>query len=68
MGKKPLTVANEPGGWMEKRSTISAKVEHARQVEMALEWLGWLVAGVGVAGMAVFTVFWVTATSMRSKV
>ena len=44
---------------MEKRSTISAKVEHARQVEMALEWLGWLVAGVGVAGMAVFTVFWV---------
>jgi len=43
---------------MEKQSTISAKVEHARQVETALQWLGWLVAGVGVAGMAVFTVFW----------
>ena len=51
-------MANKPGGWMEKQSTISAKVEHARQVETTLQWLGWLVAGVGVAGMAVFTVFW----------
>ena len=43
---------------MEQQSTISAKVEHARQVETVLQWLGWLVAAVGVAGMAVFTVLW----------
>ena len=34
------------------------KAEHARQVEKALHWLGWLVAAVGVAGMAVFAGFW----------
>jgi len=44
---------------MGDRETISAKVEHARQVEKALLWLGWLVAGVGAVGMAVFTAFWV---------
>jgi hypothetical protein len=43
---------------MEKQGTISAKVEHARQVETVLQRLGWLIAAVGVAGMAVFTVFW----------
>src|SRR5579863_5459818 len=37
---------------------IPAKVEHARQVETALQWLGWLVAVLGVAGMAVFSAFW----------
>jgi hypothetical protein len=38
---------------------ISAKVEQARQVAKALRWLGWLVAVVGGAGMAVYTAFWV---------
>jgi hypothetical protein len=43
---------------MGKQGTISAKVEHARRVETVLQWLGWLIAVVGLAGMAVFTVFW----------
>ena len=37
---------------------ISAKVEQARQVAKVLRWLGWLVAVVGGAGMAVYTAFW----------
>ncbi len=37
---------------------ISAKIEHARRVETALEWLGWLVAILGLIGMAVFSAFW----------
>jgi len=43
---------------MERHAAISAKVEHARRVETVLRWLGWLVAAVGVAGMAVFGAFW----------
>ena len=43
---------------MGDQETISAKIEHARQVEKVLRWLGWLVAAVGAAGMAVFTAFW----------
>ena len=41
------------------QEAISAKIEHARQVEKALLWLGWLVGVLGAVGMAVFTVFWV---------
>jgi len=44
-------MADQPG--------ISARIERARQVEKVLYWVGWLVAAVGVAGMAVFTGFWV---------
>lgn len=43
---------------MGDQETISAKIEHARQVETVLRWLGWLVAAVGAAGMAVFAAFW----------
>jgi predicted anti-sigma-YlaC factor YlaD len=43
---------------MGDQEAISAKVEHARQVEKVLHWLGWLVVAVGAAGMAVYTVFW----------
>ena len=43
---------------MGDQETISAKVEHARQVEKVLYWLGWLVAAVGAAGAVVFTAFW----------
>jgi hypothetical protein len=43
---------------MENPGLISAKVEHARQVETTLQWIGWLVAVVGVVGMAVFSAFW----------
>jgi len=44
---------------MDDQEMISARVEHARQVAKILHWLGWLVAVVGAAGMAVFTAFWV---------
>jgi hypothetical protein len=44
---------------MEDQPGISARIERARQVEKVLYWVGWLVAAVGVAGMAVFTGFWV---------
>jgi hypothetical protein len=43
---------------MDDQETISAEVEHARQVARVLYWLGRLVAAVGAAGMAVFTAFW----------
>jgi uncharacterized membrane protein len=43
---------------MERQARISAKVEHARQVEGILQWLGWSVAVLGLAGIVVFTVLW----------
>jgi hypothetical protein len=43
---------------MERPGYISAKVEHARQVETALQWVGWIVCLLGLAGMAVFGAFW----------
>ena len=44
---------------MGDQQAISAKIERARQVEQVLLWTGWLVAALGVVGMAVFTAFWV---------
>ena len=43
---------------MERQARISAKVEHARQVEGILQRLGWSVAALGLAGIVVFTVLW----------
>jgi hypothetical protein len=43
---------------MGDHEAISAKIEHARQVERVLRWLGWLVAAVGAAGAVVFTALW----------
>jgi predicted anti-sigma-YlaC factor YlaD len=43
---------------MNDQAVIAAKVEHARNVERALQWLGWLVACLGIAGIAVFSVYW----------
>lgn len=43
---------------MEDQQGISARIERARQEEKLLLWLGWLVAAVGVVGMAVFAAFW----------
>ena len=37
---------------------IRAKVEHAREVERILQWLGWSVAVLGLAGVAIFAVLW----------
>ena len=44
---------------MGDQQAISAKIERARQAEKVLLRIGWLVAVLGVAGMAVFTAFWV---------
>jgi len=44
---------------MGDQQAISERIERARQVEKVLLWIGWLVAALGVAGMAVFTAFWV---------
>jgi hypothetical protein len=44
---------------MDQQSQISAKVEHARRVEVILQWLGWSVAVLGVMGIASFSVLWV---------
>jgi hypothetical protein len=44
---------------MERQARISAKVEHARQVEGILQWLGWSVALLGLVGIVVFAVLWV---------
>jgi len=44
---------------MEDQPGVLARIERARQVENVLYWVGWLVAAVGVAGMAVFSAFWV---------
>jgi len=43
---------------MEDQARIAAKVEHARQVERVLLWLGWSVAVLGVVGVAAFSVLW----------
>jgi hypothetical protein len=43
---------------MEPQARIAAKVEHAREVEGFLERLGWLVAILGLIGVAVFAVLW----------
>ena len=43
---------------MEGQARISAKVEHAREVERILQRLGWSVAALGLAGVAIFAVLW----------
>jgi flagellar motor component MotA len=43
---------------MEHQAVIMGKIEHARKVERVLQWLGWSVACLGIAGIAVFSVFW----------
>jgi hypothetical protein len=43
---------------MERQAVIAAKVEHAREVERVLLRLGWSVAALGLAGVAVFAVAW----------
>ncbi len=44
---------------MNAQARIAAKVEHARQVEQVLMWLGWTVAVLGTAGIVTFAVLWV---------
>ena len=39
---------------MEPQERIAAKVKHARKIEGVLQWLGWSVAALGLAGIAVF--------------
>jgi len=41
---------------MEPGSRVAAKVKHARQVEVVLQWLGWSVIVLGIAGVAAFSV------------
>jgi hypothetical protein len=43
---------------VEGQARISAKVEHAREVERILQRLGWSVAALGLAGVAIFAVLW----------
>ncbi len=43
---------------MDGAGRVAAKVEHARRVEGVLQWLGWVVAVVGLAGIAVFSALW----------
>jgi uncharacterized membrane protein len=43
---------------MGRQARIAAKVCHAREVERILLLLGWSVAALGLAGVAVFAVFW----------
>ena len=43
---------------MKRQSGIAAKIAHARQVEVVLQWLGWLVVVLGVSGVVVFGVLW----------
>lgn len=43
---------------MERHDRVSAKVEHARDVEGVLVWLGWSVAVLGVLGVIAFAVLW----------
>ncbi len=43
---------------MEPDARIAAKVEHAREVEGFMRRLGWSVAVLGLAGVAVFAVLW----------
>jgi len=43
---------------MVDQARIAAKVEHARQVERVLLWLGWSVAVLGIGGVVAFSVLW----------
>jgi hypothetical protein len=43
---------------MEGQTRIAAKVEHARAVEGVLQWLGWSVGVLGIAGVVTFAVLW----------
>jgi hypothetical protein len=43
---------------MEPQTRIAAKVKHARKIEGVLQWLGWSVAALGLAGVAVFAAGW----------
>ncbi len=43
---------------MEPQARITAKVEHAREVEGFLRRLGWSVAVLGLVGVAVYGVLW----------
>ena len=44
---------------MDDQARIAAKVEHAREVEQVLQWLGWSVAvRLGLIGVASFSVLW----------
>ncbi len=43
---------------MERRTVTNGKIEHARKVERILQWLGWGVACLGIAGIVVFSAFW----------
>jgi hypothetical protein len=43
---------------MEPEVRIAAKVRHARKIEGVLQWLGWSVAALGLAGVAVFAAGW----------
>jgi hypothetical protein len=43
---------------MENEQAISAKVEHARRVETVLRRLGYMVAAIGITGIAVFAAYW----------
>jgi hypothetical protein len=44
---------------MKRQALISAKVEHAREVERVLQRLGWAVAVLGAAGVITFTMLWI---------
>lgn len=44
---------------MQAEARIAAKVRHARKVEEVLQWLGWSVAVLGLAGVVALSVLWV---------
>ena len=44
---------------MERQDGISAKVEHALEVERVLRLIGWSVAALGIVGIAVFIILWI---------
>ncbi len=43
---------------MEPQARITAKIEHAREVEGILQWIGWSVAVLGLIGVTAFAVLW----------
>ncbi|HTS98198.1 MAG TPA: hypothetical protein VMI33_16435 [Streptosporangiaceae bacterium] len=43
---------------MDRQAMIIAKVEHAREIERVLQWLGWSVVVLGLGGVAVFSFLW----------
>jgi uncharacterized membrane protein YbhN (UPF0104 family) len=57
-GRWSALLRKEIRGGMEREARISAKVEHAREVERILQLLGWSVAVLGLAGVIVFAVLW----------